>query len=604
MASSPFVIHDRKQSSAGLLRTLAASLPQGFKFGVYHLSTPPTKAAPLCHPPPDAHPDRTYCETHFLAITIDVKPQVASPNAVDTSVGDSTTPKALVLALEVYIFTTAFTSVFFVSKADSTGYLHLLKLPKGTPSPIREISSAFVAYLLQQRRRKDIRSVVNLFARAQSQYLFPGSVENSGKHVLDDRGLVKWWCRVLNPLLEQGLSSPHKDQWGNINGYLIVPGLDHYETRAFLPRTPSTSTNWSLGHPLEEISHFTQEYDWVPPRSLIPRYPDDPKSRFRDELDQEASKWNQEMGSWKSIKTVEQFWEMMAFRQECSSGRLTGFIWVVFNPKSSLQPTPPDSQLSAPSLPTPNTSFDGSVSAAPPSTPPRRIAGPSRTTPQSSPLKLVETPKSLKGSPLKSKAKKKKKVLKGAIIPRQPHVKKHQRNYLLDRPETSAYYYWPREGRGEKIVDESDYKRCVELLLHLDFATLEKAIASTTRWISEVGMGTRWGLEVTGTRELQAQQSTGVSSTVNNLSSLVKRKRPVEAESNGASKGEVEEPANKVNMLAGGLIRKKRKVDGEETVTTSSKSVDQAADSSATTNGIPQVNVLGAGLVRRKPKAA
>src|SRR6266487_4672259 len=35
-------------------------------------------------------------------------------------------------------------------------------------------------------------------AWAQGQYLFPGSVENSRKHILNDRGLVKWWCRALN----------------------------------------------------------------------------------------------------------------------------------------------------------------------------------------------------------------------------------------------------------------------------------------------------------------------------------------------------------------------------------------------------------------------
>ncbi|KAK5240099.1 hypothetical protein LTR16_011110, partial [Cryomyces antarcticus] len=63
---------------------------------------------------------------------------------------------------------------------------------------------------------------------------------------------------------------------------------------------------------------------------------------FLDELDEElpdasssqinVSPKKRSAGQWKSVKTLEQFWEMMAYRQECSSGRLVGFIWVVFTP--------------------------------------------------------------------------------------------------------------------------------------------------------------------------------------------------------------------------------------------------------------------------------
>ncbi|KAK3360455.1 histone acetylation protein-domain-containing protein [Lasiosphaeria hispida] len=565
--------------SSSLLDKLAAVLPQGYKFGVHHLSTPPSKTEALCSAPPNERPDKTYGESHFLAISIDSRSDAtaaskrASPGADDAK--DTEAPKkVLVFAIEIFIFTTAYQTTFFVSKADSTGFLQLLNLPKGAPSPVREVASIFLTYLLEHRRRKNIQSVINLFARAQDQYLFPGSVENKGKHVLNDFGLVRWWCRVLNPLLE----GPKKEPWGSTKGYLIVPGLEEPQMRALMPQTAASATNWSIGHPMARISHYTAEFDWVPPRCLIPRYPDDPKSRFRDELDEEASKWKKDMGSWKSVKTLDQFWEMMAYRQECSSGRLTGFVWLVFDPKESTEVA----ATTPPKLTTPTTSFSAAVDTAlprPPATPPRRRVDISAYTPQSSPLKL-----NLGSTPSKPKTTKKKidkKKLSGPIIPRPPKVKTEQRNYTSNRPNTTAYYHWPLEGRGDRIVDESDFKRIVELLLHLDFSTLEKGTASTRRWISEAAMGVKWGQEVTG-RRIPAPSfglSNGGAGQVTNLAGLV-RMESVSQAADGSG----------VNVLASGLVRKKVKTE-------------EPASSSAESAPVQGVNVLGAGLVRKKPKA-
>ncbi|OLN89066.1 Histone acetyltransferase [Colletotrichum chlorophyti] len=581
------------QSSALLLEKLSAVLPKGYRFGIYHLSTPPTKTDALYSAPPEEREDKTYCEKHFLAISIDTPPSRTTTEP-ELPAKEDCSKKVLILALEVFIYTTAYSSTFFVSKADSTGYLQLLKLSKGTPSPIKEISSAFISYLIEQRRRKGIQSVVSLFARAQNQYLFPGSAEYGGKHVLDDRGLVKWWCKVLDPIVENppvGSRAP----WGSVKAYLVIPGLDNYETKAFLPRTPNSAANWVLGHALEKISHYTKEYDWVPARCLIPRFPDDPKSRFRDELDEESAKSKQlkTTGVWKSVKSLDTFWEMMAFRQECSSGRLTGFIWVVFDEEAE---KPQLDCAAVANLPTPNPSFDPTN---PPTTPSKTKAA-RPTTPMSTPRKLF--PVSPSGTPSKKRLDKggeekknkgkKRKKLRGVIKPRQPRIKTQQRNYLLDKPISSAYYYWPAEGRGRKIVDESDYKRVNELLLHLDFANLELATGSTRRWISEVGMGESWGLEVVGKRETSApspSEAAERSSTVavNNLSGLIKRKRSQDSAANGS-----DEPASKVNILNTGLIRKKSKE--EPSVIDASKANSEDA---------PAVNVLGAGLVRKKRDA-
>ncbi|ROV92509.1 hypothetical protein VSDG_06687 [Cytospora chrysosperma] len=664
----------QQQCSTALLDKLAKVLPKGYKFTINHLSTPPTRTDALCSPPPDARPDRTYRESHFLAISIDAKAK-PSTSSTDPSIRSSPlTPgrandnaatnsnQVLILGLEIYVFTTAWSTTFFVSKADSTGYLSMLNLPKGAPSPIRGISSAFVSYLVQERCRDNVQTIVSLFARAQNQYLFPGSVENKHKHVLDDRGLVKWWCRVLDSVMED--QGTHEDKifcpsnkqgdWEQMKGFLVVPGLDAYELRAFLPRTSNTPSNWVLGHPLERISHFAREYDWVPPRCLVPKFPDDPKSRFRDELDLEASKSAQyeEKGLWRNVQTMEQFWDMMAYRQECSSGHMTGFIWVVLEPhgwtkdNETIVPSPTESLFTA------HSSFDN-IQLSQPSTPPKRRNTLTTSTPKTSPLKMETTAGSTQLTPTKSPsrgtsgAKDRKNTLKGPVRPRMPRVKRHARNYVPDIPVTTSYYYWPPSGRGTRIVAEADYKRSVDLLTKLDFETLELATTSTRRWINEVGGGQKWALEVLGRRNVNTPKATPSSITVNNMTNLVRKKqRPAdgsmaneggaEDHSGFASAAAATRPVVTMPVLAprknsqnesGGLAPTPPSTAGAEVEPNATAPVnllvprkkrkesipeesDSATGSSAAANGgevtlstdSPAVNVLAGGLVRKKAK--
>ncbi|GJC93018.1 H3 K56 histone acetylation protein KAT11 [Colletotrichum higginsianum] len=195
------------------------------------------------------------------------------------------------------------------------------------------------------------------------------------------------------------------------------------------------------------------------------------------------------------------------------------------------------------------------------------------------------TPSRTKPEKPERKKKKKKTKLTGVIKPRQPRIKTQQRNYLLDKPISTAYYYWPAEGRGRKIVDENDYKRVNELLLRLDFSKLDIATRSTRRWISEVGMGDSWGLEVLGKRDTLVSSSNESSAgAVNNLASLIKRKRTEETVAN-----ESDEPASKVNVLSTGLIRRKAKEEPAAVIV--------AAEAKG--GELPKANVLGAGLVRK-----
>jgi regulator of Ty1 transposition protein 109 len=563
---------DAKTSIASptFIQHLATVLPKSVSFKIYHLSTPPTRTSALYFPPPGIRPDRTYCESHFLTASICTP---AKDNA-------SETVEVLVFAVEILIYSTAYDSTFFVSKADSTGYLRLLGLAKGTPSPIRDITATFLRHLIEQHQRQNIRSVISLFARAQDQYLFPGSVEYSGKHVLDDRGLVRWWCRVLDPLIEQSTTTTPADrsQWESVKGYLTIPGLDSHETLSYIPRKAGSNQPWQIGHPLKGISRHSDD---VPPRCLIPHYPDDPKARFLDELDDEVTKSRNTNGQWKSVRSIDQFWDMMAFRQECSAGRLVGFIWIVFTPKTLHQPTESalgysqstlfsndsqtwDSSFSQPTIPecsglpvTPATSFNASSQVQPMTSPFKRDI-------DDAPSASQQTTKSPKPrTPVK-----KKKKLTGPIIPRQPRIKTENKNYLLDRPETSPYYVWHPESRGQIIVDESSYKRVTELLLRLDFANLDLAASSSNRWINEVRSGARgsmseaWGQAVTGTKI-------------------------VEVRTQAAAAG--------VNTLTMGLVRKKRKGGPEES--------KEPPASFALDTAPPKVNVLSSGMIRKKAKS-
>ncbi|KAI1400865.1 histone acetylation protein-domain-containing protein [Hypoxylon fuscum] len=584
---------DRVVNPHPLIAELAKVLPKDRKFAAHHLSTTPTATDPLCYSPAansippskenrPSKPLKTYCEKHFLTVSIDT--------------GKDEERQVIVLGLEIYIYTTSFSTIIFVSKADSTGYLNLLNLPKGTPSPIREVTACFLAFLISNRRRPTKQLVVNLFARSQSQYLFPGSVKNNGKHVLDDRGLVKWWSRVLNAMLEGRDYSEMRNHWDSIHGYLIIPGLDNYETRAFLPRTDGASTNWTLGHPLEIMSPYTKDPGTfghnIHPRSLIPTFPDDPKARFIQELEESVPEKAKLLSGWKTPRTLDQFWDMMAFRQECSSGRLTGFIWVVFEPEITSKPKSL-AVRSAAGIITPNTSFSASTSNAPAVGTPRRIQknAISLITPGATPSKGTRLAKKSRRKP------KAKKVLTGPIIPRKPQVKTHRRVQFPEMVET-PHYYWPENGRGQVVLNENGYKRAVELLLHLEFGTLEQAIASTARWTMEVNMGDNWALEIVGQRAAIAATTTTVADgAVNNLSGMIRRKRAADDHSADGTTS----TAVPVTTLGGGLVRKKAKIDTDTAADASTNGLDQ---SPTTTESEPKVNVLGTGLVRKKSKTS
>jgi regulator of Ty1 transposition protein 109 len=526
---------------------LAEVVPKDARINVRHVSTTPTRCEAIFSAPPGEDPETTFCESHFLVVTLN------RDDAVDDEVA--------ILGVEVYIYTTERLTTLFVSKADSTGYLHLLNgAPEAAAIPraslLRTLTTAFLSYLTHAYQRTGVRLVLSLFARAQSQYLFPGSADNKRKHILDDRGLIKWWCRAADPIVREHAAESQESSdntasslldekaeclKSSATAYLLVPGCDRYETRAFFPAATARSdvnhkehARWRVSYPLNQLCGHAQH---APPRCLIPRFPDDPKARFLVDLDDELPKnpgdsETASRGLWRSVKSLDEFWEMMSFRQECSAGRLVGFLWLIINPPGLLSSDKVENQAvgtaSVETAEATNTSSAGDKVLS------------NSDAPATTAAEAKFDDRSL--SALRNGA-------QGTDVGRNP-------------------FFWPEAGRGEIILGEADYKSANDILLEQDFETEELAMAGTMAWVRKVASVADvlwWGNNITGKKE----------------------------------------PSAPIPTLDTGLIVRKRKKDVHEAADaglgekdTNTHTVVRASTEAST----PGVNVLNASFVRKKKK--
>ncbi|KAH7071487.1 histone acetylation protein-domain-containing protein [Paraphoma chrysanthemicola] len=565
-----------------LRELLAEQLPKDVPFTFYHYSTPPIKSSALFSAPPNSKSERTYCESHFLAASIKDFTASRLPEEL------------LILAIEVLIYTTRNLTTIFVSKADSTGYLSELRLPRAqSGSPLKVICGTFVSWLARERHREGKKLVISLFARAQDQYLFPASIDNKNKHVLDDRGLVKWWCKVLDPIIWQYKAEDERKPFAarlasetarngspvsseaTAKGYLVIPGFETYDTLRYIPPPPKANTprRWAATHPLREIAPHPN----APPRCLVPHFPDDPKARFLDELDEElpdrgtdamvadGGTPSRSSGIWKSVKTLAQFWEFMAFRQECSSGRIVGFIWVVITPP---EPAIPEEDEEEPSQPSVSQSVSRIESQESASSPRRRTNTKRRRN------KLEYGPIPLKVPRIKQTS---------SELPTASYTSNSSASRNI--PERSPYYIWPADSRGSICFSTKDYDRAHEVLIQQNFASRASTAIATKRWREEIavlGGNSGWGWKVTGKREYTDKSAGPTANTITPVTVMgVRKKRKPDAATPAP-------PAESVQTLDSGLVRKKAKIEPT--------SVEQPV-----VNG---VNTLSTGLVRKKPKAA
>ncbi|CEJ60024.1 hypothetical protein PMG11_08618 [Penicillium brasilianum] len=541
---------------------LAKVIPTGAELTVRHVSSTPAPSAALFAAAPGQDAESTFCENHFLSVSI------------ESSEYDGA--EIIVFGMEVLVYNTAHLTNIFVSKADSTGFLHLLKLPQKV-SVLRLVSSTFLSYLARSHQRPGVRLVVSLFARAQDQYLFPGSIENAEKHVLDDRGLIKWWCRAVDPILrEHEPESVSKDSKthatveaakASATAYLIVPGCDRFETRNFFPPSakfdPQDRPRWLASYPLQQLCRDPS----APPRCLVPRLPDDPKTRFLidldDELPQPAEGENTPLstGQWKSVKSLDQFWEMMSFRQECSAGRLVGFLWLVINPPGLTNITTMASQTG---------NLSGAVTAAAVEKASKSSSGEQQSQEDASKSKTEDSVAEIKVDVGAAGTSAKPHTVPATVFEHPPAASSAELQTTNAVP-----FYWPEVGRGDVVLNEADYKKMMDGVLD-HFYDADEIVASTKSYIDQVASladQLTWGKRVTGTHSPQ--------DTAN-------------------------QPIATNNLLDSGLIRKRKKPEGDAGKKDANEAIiAQPSGSGSSESTAPQpaaVNVLSAGLVRKKKK--
>jgi regulator of Ty1 transposition protein 109 len=256
---------------------LSSAIPSSHphKYRVHYLLSPPTKHSSLyISQQPPKSPQKSKTVTNT---TCQHHLLLLSYNS------------KFIYALEILIYRSKEPTIIYISKADTTGY---------APASItRIITTVFLRYLLQITGG----GIIQLFARSQPQYVFPFSSTNGKKHILDDTQLIKWWLRVISPL--------------NGKGKVYIPGVDKYKIKSYFPDIG----DWECSPP-GGIEGFAKDF--------IPVFPDDPKARFLDDLKGDGQL---------SSTTLTQFWELMEHRQECSSGRLVGFISMICEEKKGIE---------------------------------------------------------------------------------------------------------------------------------------------------------------------------------------------------------------------------------------------------------------------------
>jgi regulator of Ty1 transposition protein 109 len=166
-------------------------------------------------------------------------------------------PRILVSAIEACIYHAPATdcAILYVSKVDSTG--------QGlVPPPTATLVSAFIRWFANPSTRPGAARHlwVQLFARAQGQYLFPNSSDYPGKRPLSDARLCAWWRRVLGQVAGEVREAMAVE--GRVDMYYVLPGHSELEAQQVVGSTsfPSNSSSgptplhWVYGHPYSQTN--------------------------------------------------------------------------------------------------------------------------------------------------------------------------------------------------------------------------------------------------------------------------------------------------------------------------------------------------------------
>ncbi|KAH9936677.1 histone acetylation protein-domain-containing protein [Fomitopsis serialis] len=322
-----------------------ATLPGRHEFHVHALVSAPRKRTDLF---PYAKPrPRVYLQE--IVILLSEQPTFDGP-------------RVMVSAIEAALYNIPSTScgILYISKVDSTGQA-------SRPSPTASLVRAFLKYYADPSTRpvQADHLWIQLFARAQPQYLFPNSAEHPGKKPLNDVQLCAWWKRVLSDVTSE-LRRRRSDV--TVRPYYVLPGYNELEATQSLktpmvypPVDTSAESAWTYGHPYSQSDVPLP----CPPGTeggrtnlgqFIPSFDDDPKSRFMDEIAHTTNADGVSSPKRKRRKSAggrpeppsddedvdhgrgelnkvgpEEFWERMSFRQECIAGVVTAFFVVALS---------------------------------------------------------------------------------------------------------------------------------------------------------------------------------------------------------------------------------------------------------------------------------
>ncbi|KAG5362758.1 Histone acetyltransferase RTT109 [Yarrowia sp. B02] len=233
--------------------------------------------------------------------------------------------KTILFALEIYTFYDPTGVTLFVSKADTTGQSPLVD-GESVRVSMKDVSRAIIDVLLKQHPGQRVR--ICLFARPEKQYLFPFSADYPKKHFLSGPQLTKWWMSCLDGVL---------DDFENPTATLRIPGAETRTVQSFLEGLD----RWTMG---DIFKYQKPEVGEVPESDSnlaiyqLPRFPDDPKSRFLDFLATEGRT---------TTCSIDMFWEEIQGRQEFNAGIMVGLMGVDGTVKGDKLPeTDPASSLS------------------------------------------------------------------------------------------------------------------------------------------------------------------------------------------------------------------------------------------------------------------
>lgn len=269
------------------------TLPGTREFHIHVLQSSPRRNTSLfqfAKPRP-----RTYVQDILVLLS----EQATNP----TDAVAASSPRVLVTAIEgnLYHIPSTSSAILYVCKVDSTGQT------SGT-SPTRPLVRAFLNYYANPATRPvNVHNLwIQLFARAQGQYLFPNSAQFERKRPLSDVKLCAWWKRLLSQVaIDVGTTTTSSSDTPNstassslttttptttttVEAYYVLPGYSQLEAEYSL-KVVSSNVSWEYGHPYtlqKRTCFFPCPLD-TQYRSLghyIPYFDDDPKSRFLDEI--------------------------------------------------------------------------------------------------------------------------------------------------------------------------------------------------------------------------------------------------------------------------------------------------------------------------------